>query len=737
MYSSILRSAQAIESAQGNAITAVHNISTQQRIISENTKILLMTLSQLPALLDGNKSVSADFLKNVLSQYPLYDNLFVVDLQGRLINSAVGLPEELTDISSRRFFREARRARAFSVGDSMGGLGGEKVQSLHFSYPIMDSLGQMEAIVVASTSSALYSRYFAGSDLSGDGNLCLTDRSGRIIYSVSGQGRFVPGDKLPDKLWQDLEVMYDDRGIFNTLDFDGKTIIVAYQRLRLSSSEWPYLNVILAIPEGEVYGAARQEMYFSLSLLGLALLLALGTVFLVSNFIIMPGVNRLVNTARSLTEGDFNARADMGEQKSELGAVGTALDEMATALQQRTGDLVEAKDRAEDANRAKSEFLANMSHELRTPLNGVLGMLQIMQLSELNREQKESLDTAIYSGRNLLRIINDILDFSKIEAGKLDIEAVPFNLRESCRAVYDIFKPEAGGKGIEFVLHIEDDVPVCLLGDEVRVRQIIFNLIGNAIKFTSQGRVELQISREGREAAEQDFCRTRFVVRDTGIGIASDKLDKIFESFTQADGATTRKYGGTGLGLTIVRRLVELMRGEISMTSQEGKGTTMTVLLPFTIIADQGIAKPADGELEQARDPENLFLLLAEDEPVNRITSTRFLQHLGHRVVHAENGRQALDILTEHPDLDGILMDIQMPLMDGMEATRIIRNSHELRQFSLIPIIALTAHALTGDREKFLQTGMNDYLSKPLNRHELREVLRRVFGGPASGKEIN
>jgi CheY-like chemotaxis protein len=364
-------------------------------------------------------------------------------------------------------------------------------------------------------------------------------------------------------------------------------------------------------------------------------------------------------------------------------------------------------------------------------------MLQIMQLSQMNNEQKESLNTAIYSGRNLLRIINDILDFSKIEAGKLDIEAVPFNLRESCQAVYDIFKPEAGSKGIEFVLHVDENVPACLLGDEVRVRQIIFNLIGNAMKFTSQGRVELQAGLDGRELIEQDLCRIKFVVSDTGIGIAADKLDQVFESFTQADGATTRKYGGTGLGLTIVRRLIELMKGEIGLTSQEGKGTTMTVFLPFAIIEDQAVAGKTSAEPEQAYDPENLFLLLAEDEPINRITSTRFLQHLGHRVVHAENGRQALDILIKHPHLDGILMDIQMPLMDGMEATRMIRNSPELRQFSLIPIIALTAHALVGDKEKFLQAGMNDYLSKPLNRHELREVLRRVFGKAMIGKEIN
>jgi CheY-like chemotaxis protein/two-component sensor histidine kinase len=359
-------------------------------------------------------------------------------------------------------------------------------------------------------------------------------------------------------------------------------------------------------------------------------------------------------------------------------------------------------------------------------------MLQIMQLSQLNQEQKESLNTALYSGRNLVRIINDILDFAKIEAGKLHIEVFAFKLRETCQAVYDLFKPEADHKNIDLRMRLDQALPPLLLGDEVRVRQIIFNLMGNALKFTSQGKVELEVSRETQKDMPPELCRIKFVVRDTGIGIAADKIDKIFDSFTQADGAGARQYGGTGLGLTIVRQLLALMGGEINLSSREKLGTEVTVSVPFKI-ADENKGQAQDSENPSpAADPQNLFLLLAEDEPVNRVTSTRFLQHLGHRVIHAENGRQALEVLESNPDLDGILMDIQMPGMDGIEATGRIRNERNLEKFARIPIIALTAHALTGDKEKFLDAGMNDYLSKPLNRHELREVLRRVFGKPVS-----
>jgi signal transduction histidine kinase len=253
-------------------------------------------------------------------------------------------------------------------------------------------------------------------------------------------------------------------------------------------------------------------------------------------------------------------------------------------------------------------------------------MLQIMQLTELNQEQKESLDTAIFSGQNLLRIINDILDFSKIEAGKMSIEEARFDLWGSCQAIYDLFLPEARNKKIELALNLDKSLPRFLLGDEVRVRQLMFNLVGNAIKFTIQGKVAMAVE---ASAPENDVYQVKFVISDTGIGIAENKLDSIFESFTQADGTTTRKFGGSGLGLTIVKRLIGLMQGIIHIDSAEGKGTVFTYILPM---------KSAPQEVDEAHQDSSgvntatrpLTLLLAEDEPVNHITSTRFLEHMGH-----------------------------------------------------------------------------------------------------------
>lgn len=382
--------------------------------------------------------------------------------------------------------------------------------------------------------------------------------------------------------------------------------------------------------------------------------------------------------------------------------------------------LLLAKEAAESANRAKSEFLANISHEVRTPLNGIMGMLQLALNAPLPADVTDYLHMALDSSRNLLRVLNDVLDFTKADAGKMDLLERPFDLDDILRQSVGFFKGLAMSKNISLELEAPPDFG-WFLGDEGRLRQILFNLLGNAIKFTEQGAVTLEVWPVGEQ---EDARRILFCVSDQGIGIAADKLDYVFESFTQVDGAYSRRYQGTGLGLPIVKRLVDLMGGTIAVASEEGLGTSIF----FALRLKKARPEPVAGAFPLClpRPDRPLHILLVEDDEINLTMAGHMLEKMGHTLVLARNGREALERLTA-PDIDLVLMDIQMPEMDGLEATRRIRTSPDLARYAHVPIIALTAHAMTGDQEKFLAAGMNAYLSKPFEHAQLQALLPRLL----------
>jgi len=396
-------------------------------------------------------------------------------------------------------------------------------------------------------------------------------------------------------------------------------------------------------------------------------------------------------------------------------------------------DLREAKDMADAGSRAKSEFLANMSHEIRTPLGGVMSMLGLLETTPLDAEQAEYVQMAARASARLTRLLSDILDLSKVESGKLTLQEGVFALEDVRQAVLDIFSPMARQKGLDLVFDLGPGLPPRFVGDDARLRQILLNLVGNAVKYTDAGGVRITVSPAGPDAGQPGHGLA-FAVADTGCGIPADRIGDIFQPFVQAEGSYVRRGGGVGLGLAIVSRLVGLMRGRIEAESEAGRGTVMRVFLPLAPAPPA--PRPASAGEGPAAPGRSLAILVAEDDPTNAFAVDRLLRKSGHRPTLCRNGAEVLDRLVREP-FDCVLMDVQMPVMDGVEATRRIRQDVSGRFDPSIVVIAMTAYAMAGDRERFLSAGMDDYVAKPVDVEHLLGVVKRAMaghGGPGGGR---
>lgn len=563
------------------------------------------------------------------------------------------------------------------------------------------------------------------------GSLLLADLSGRYFYHPD-----------PSKRWgrQGANIYEDWPQLRNAVD-SGETNVrsgdssMFFTEVKLFPSRARRSWLLGLEFDRSVFSAKAEDFTVVIIVLIVGVgIIALLTALVMASYLSRP-VTALANAAHRLRQGDFSTRVPV-ERNNELGDLELAFNQMAGELQEhtdhlesmvyeRTEELLQANIAAEAASRAKSEFLANMSHEINTPMNGVIGMAELLMETGMTGEQREYMEMLKDSADSLMMIINDILDLSKIEAGKFEVEESVFVLRDCIEEVMKAGEVESLKKGLELNYDLAPELPVSVVGDAGLLKQVLNKLMENAVKFTDKGGISVHVSLQERTCEEVALL---FRVTDTGIGIAKDYQTMIFDVFTQADSSSTRKYGGNGLGLSLCFQLVGMMNGKIWVESEVGKGSTFFFTAHFGLLHETEDEKAA--ESEHAQDilqisKKSLDILVAEDNLVNQRLTAGLLQGAGHRVTIASNGRAALDMIGQQ-DYDLVFMDIQMPEMDGYEAVRIIREQESGTERH-ITVIALTAHAMKGDRERCIEAGMDDYLPKPLRKRELFEVIEKYF----------
>lgn len=718
---------QAIADSKRDLLAFVHKAAENQKRSTAATRLMMENLSKVPDVQRMDPVVCTRIFMNVLRiNQQSYASLLLANPDGEVIASGKPIPAR-AGFAQATHFREALDSKSFIVGGYMSE-GPQGAPVISFGCPVVSENGQVRGVLLASMLLSNYGDQFAEMRFPTDSFFGVCDHNGIRLFRYPENSGMELGRPIHKDVFEAAKADPEE-GLTEYSGSDGVKRLVAFRKLRLAAGMPPYMYVFIGVPQASIYAKAWASLVRDLGVLLFMVALTLISGWFLGGRNVGRRLEELAAAAARIGKGDLTARVRPEPGVTEIDVLAKSFNGMAEALERdrqervRTAEeLQTARNQAEAANRAKSLFLANMSHELRTPLNGLLGMLQLIRGGGEQGELDAYVDMALSSGRRLTDLLSDLLDLSRIESGRMRIEHRPFTLSSVFAALAETFSPMHHSKRVPLLIDSAAGLPPLLVGDEIHVRQILFNLVGNAMKFTDRGEVRLEIS--PLLPLPSGEVRLLFTVGDTGIGIPDDKLDLICQPFTQASEDYSRTHQGAGLGLAIVQNLVSAMHGTLAFDSLVGQGTTVYLTLPFGVPDRLGDAHTE--KEDQAGDADRrLRILLVEDDEVSRVSARLLLERMGHDALTTSNGAEALDALRAGR-FDCVLMDVQMSVMDGVEATRQIRSGKSGVLDAQTPVIAMTAYAMGGDREQFIAAGMDEYVAKPMIAEELAAAISRA-----------